>query len=150
MNELTKRVAKRTTCSNAITKLLLCVSLVLVGALSATVLADRHSSAILHQHEIVALDGDNGAGSSSAGSSKPVFAGKCLWQMVADIRETLTSTASTVMTGLIDGATTFASWTKGALTKAIEGFVALAATPYTATPQPASQLTYLPRYSAVS
>lgn len=129
MNELTKRVAKRTTCSTAVTKLLLCVSLVLVGAFSATALTDRHSPAILYEHEIAVLDGDNGpdgSTDSTTGNPKPTFAGKCLWQMVTDIRETLTSTASTVMAGLIDGATAFASWTKGALTKAIEGLIALA------------------------
>ncbi len=152
MNKLTKRVAKRTTCSNAITKLLMCVSLVLVGAFSATALTDRHSSAILHQHEIVALDGDNGpsGSTSTAGNPKPAFAGKCLRQMVTDSRDTLASTTSTVMAGLIDGATTFASWTKGALTKAIEGFIALAATSCAAAPQPTSQLPCSPRYSAVS
>lgn len=129
MNELTKRVAKRTTCPNAVTKLLLCACLILVGAFSATVLADRHSPAIPHEHEIAVLDGDGGLGDSTgcaASNSKPEFAGKRLWQIVADTRDTLTSTASTVMTGLIDGATTFASWTKGALTKATEGLIALA------------------------
>lgn len=134
MNELTKRVAKRTTCSNAVTKLLLCVSLVLVGAFSATVLADRHSTATPHEHGVAAIDGDSGLGNSTgcaASNSKPEFAGKRLWQMVADTRDTLASTASTVMAGLIDGATAFASWTNGVVTKAIEGFVALIAMPCT-------------------
>ena len=133
MNELTKRVGKRTTCPNAVTKLLLCASLVLVGAFSAAVLADRHSPAIPHKPEIAVLDGNNGAGSSTSTASnpKPAFAGKCLWQMVTDIRETLTSTASTVMAGLIASATAFASWTNGVVTKAIEGFVALIAMPCT-------------------
>lgn len=150
MNELKKRVAKRTTCSNAVTKLLLCVSLVLVGAFSATSLTDRHSPAILYEHEIAVLDGDNGASGSTAGNSKPAFAGKCLWQMVTDIRKTLTSTASTIMAGLIASATAFASWTNGAVTKAIEGLMALATTLCAAAPQPTSQLPYLPRYSAAS